>query len=89
MLGILEVHFSVSIPNGFHTTSRVRLKGVKYLDVFQKLKIPVSVLSQLIFSIHYVLLNLSEKNAVILPGLLQHSNRKWQILRVSTDFREQ
>lgn len=83
------MHSSVSIPNGFHTTSQVHLKGLKYLDVFQKLKIPVSVLSQLIFSIHYVLLNLLDKNAVILPGLLQHSNTKWQIWRIYTDFREQ
>lgn len=89
LVGALEVHFSVSMQNGFHTTSPVHLKGLKYLDAFQKLRIPVSVLSQLIFSIHYVLLNLLGRDAAILPGLVQHSNSKWQIWRISVDFREQ
>lgn len=85
--------FSIHAQNTFHKTFQVhsffQKSTFRHLDVFWVFRISVSILSWLIFSIYYFLLNLLGKNVIILHGLLQRSNRKWQILRMHTEFREQ
>lgn len=93
LVKIRILYCSIHAQNTFHKTSHVhslfQKSTFRYLNVFRVFRISASILPWLIFSIYYFLLNLLGKKVIILYGLLQHSNRKWWILRIHMDFREQ